>query len=131
MKPVHRARRAHRGAATTRDDYQRTVRIRRNLADLAELREHCPTEVRVAMLIGANEELAGRLDAAERSYRSALAIEQRPEIHVAIALVQIQTGRVDEAVASYVTAARFGPQIIDEIVNEELRARVQAGMGGR
>jgi tetratricopeptide (TPR) repeat protein len=111
-------------AAETADGYQRTVRARRNLEELMPLREACPTAVRVPMLIGANEELVGRLEDAERSYRAALAIEPRPEIHVAIAKVAIQQGRVDDFVANYAAAVRFAPPILEEILPEELKKRV-------
>ena len=105
-------------------DYERLLRVRRNLQDLEPLRETCPTEVRVPMLMGANHEIAGRPEDALRSYREALAIEQRPEIYVAIAVQQIQTGRVDEAIDNYVTAARFDPNLVPEIHSRELRRRV-------
>ena len=83
------------------------------------------------MLMGANQELIGRVEDAERSYREALTIEQRPEIYMALALAQVQLGRVDDAVENYVTAARFGPQILYELPSDELTRRVQERLGQR
>jgi len=118
-------------AERTASDYGRTVRTRNNLRELGPLREACPTEVRVPLLIGANLELAGRFEGAMRSYRDALTVQQRPEIYVALATMQIQTGRVDEAVDSYVTAARFAPHIVKEISSLEIRNRVTERLGQR
>ena len=115
----------------TSSDYGRLQRARRNLDDLARLREECPTSVRVPMLMGANQELIGRVEDAERSYREALTIEQRPEIYMALALAQVQLGRVDDAVENYTSAVRFGPQIIDELPSDELTRRVQERLGQR
>lgn len=110
-------------AAADANDYARLVRARSNLQRLAALGETCPTDVRVPMLTGANEELVGRPEDAIRSYDHALTIEQRPEIYVARASVQLGLGRLDEAVKSYVQAARFAPDV--EIASEEIRARVK------
>lgn len=111
-------------AENTASDYERLLRTRQHLQELELLHEMCPTEVRVPMLIGENQELSGRAEAALRSYQAALAVEQRPEIYVAIALQQIQTGHVDEAIESYVTAARFAPRLVDNILSPEVRRRV-------
>lgn len=116
-------------AERTAGDYERIVRARRNLADLAGLRDSCPTQVRVPVLIGANQEVLGRLDDAAESYRSALEIEQRPEIYMALAKVQIQLGRIDDAVANYVTAARFAPPIVQWIPSADVRERVEHDSG--
>ena len=106
------------------DTYGRTVRARRNLQRLAGLRESCGNEVRVPVLIGANQEILGRLPDAELMYRKALSIEQRPEIYTALARVQIQRGQIDAAVESYTTAARFHRPVLDEIRSEELQRRI-------
>jgi tetratricopeptide (TPR) repeat protein len=113
----------------TASDYERTVRTRRNLRELGPLREACPTEVRVPLLIGANHELAGRFEDALRSYREALTVQERPEIYIAMATMQIQTGRVDEAIESYVTAARFAPHLARMIVSPEVQRRVTERLG--
>ena len=63
-------------AAQTSSDYQRTVRSRRNLQDLAALKDSCPTDVRVPMLAGANHELLGNLEGGLREYEAALEIDR-------------------------------------------------------
>jgi tetratricopeptide (TPR) repeat protein len=75
------------------------------------------------MLIGANEEVLDRYEDAARSYRSAMLIEQRPEIHTALADALIQLGRTDEAVEHYAVAARFNPAMLDFAPSEEVRRR--------
>lgn len=112
-------------AAQTASSYDRLRRARQNLVDLARLRVDCPTEVRVPMMVGTNKEMVGATREALQSYREALRIDQRPEIYVAIAMQQIQLGRVEDAVESYVTAIRFAPYIEDEIASMEIRERVQ------
>lgn len=112
-------------AEQTANDYERLVRARRNLQLLAGLRTSCPTDVRVPMLGAANELLVGRPEDALRTYRDALRIDQRLEIYVAMAETQIRLGRIDEGVASYVTAARFDPSRVETIFSEEVRRRVE------
>lgn len=112
-------------AAKAESDYERVVLARRNLEQLGPLASSCPAEVRIPMLEGANFELLGQLDDALRSYGEALAIDRRPEIYSAVASVQIQSGRVEEGIATYVTAARYAPGIIDVIESPEVMRRVQ------
>lgn len=116
-------------ALDTANDYGRTVRARRNLEQLAAMREHCSTDVRVPMLVAANERLLGNYEGAIRSYQAALQVERRPEIYTALAETLIVTGRLDDAVASYAEAVRFGSEEvipspgIRELVQERLDAR--------
>lgn len=112
-------------AEETTSDYDRLVRARRNLELLAGLRESCPTEVRVPMLTGANLEFVGRAEDALASYQEALRVDQRPEIYVEMARMQLQLGQVDQAVASYVAATRFSPLVLDGILSEEIKRRVR------
>jgi tetratricopeptide (TPR) repeat protein len=118
-------------AGNTTDSYERTVRARRNLERLAELRAMCPAEVRVPVIIATNEELVGRLEDAAAHYAEALRIEERPEIHAELGRVQVELGRVDQAVESYATAGRFHPLMLSSIGSEELLQRVQRRLGTR
>lgn len=115
----------------TASDYDRLLRARRNLELLAGLRESCPTEVRVPMLTAANLEFVGRPDDALASYQEALRIDHRPEIYVEIARMQLQLGQVDEAVASYVTATRFSPLVVESITSAEIQKRVREQLDAR
>lgn len=118
-------------AQATASDYGRLVRARRNLELLAGLRETCTTNVRVPMLIAANEELVGRPEDALRSYQHALSIDRRPEIYTARALVQLRLGKVDEAVKSYAAALSFSPYLIEAIESREIRRRVAERLRAR
>lgn len=118
-------------AEETTSDYDRLLRARRNLEVLAALRESCPTEVRVPMLTGANLEFVGRAEDALASYKDALRVDRRPEIYVEMARMQLQLGQVDEAVASYVTATRFSPLLMDGIFSEEIKRRVREQLDAR
>jgi tetratricopeptide (TPR) repeat protein len=118
-------------AERTTSDYDRLVRARRNLELLAGLRESCPTEVRVPMLTGANLEFVGRPEDALASYKEALQIDHRPEIYVEVARMQLELGQVDEAVASYVTATRFSPLVLEGILSAETLRRVREQLDAR
>lgn len=112
-------------AITLQSDYERLVLARRNLEELAGIRAGCEaTEVRVPMLTAANQEIIGRAEDAIRSYDQALRVDQRPEIYIARAEVEISLGRLEDAVNSYTIAARLSPPIVENIGSEELRRRV-------
>lgn len=111
------------------DDYQRIARARTNLQTLRGLQ--CETDVRVPMLIGANEEALGQFDDALTAYRDALRVDQRPEIYVAIGDALVQEGKVDEAVDNYVIAARFSPNVLENILSEEIANRIRSRIGVR
>lgn len=115
-------------AYETRSDSQRAVRVRRNLQDLAGVRESCPTDVRIPMLAGANHEILGHYEHAAREYESALKIEQRSEIYLALANTELQLGRFDAASAHFAVAARFHPIFLKVTSGEELRKRVRAAI---
>jgi hypothetical protein len=110
---------------STVSGYERLVRARRHITRLEKLRDSCRTQVRVPMLTAANQEIIGLPDQALNSYRDALRIEQRPEIHMAIAALQLQLGQIDEAVDSYVEAARFTRYLVRTIPSQPVRARVE------
>lgn len=114
------------GAAKTGGDYPRTVRARRNAADLARLREDAPNDVRVPMLLAANQMMVGLHAEAVRTYDEALRVEPRPEIHMARGDALIQMARVDEAVESYATAVRFDAKFLDFIAPGVLQDRIKA-----
>jgi tetratricopeptide (TPR) repeat protein len=109
------------------NEYQRVARARTNLQTLRALQ--CDTDVRVPMLIGANEEALGQYDDAVTAYREALRADQRPEIYVAIGDALVQLGRVDEAVDNYVIAARFSPNVLENIMGEEIARRIRRRIG--
>lgn len=113
-------------AEKTAGDYERTVRARRNVADLTRLRESSPTDVRVPVLIAANQLLMGLREEAVRSYDEALRVEPRPEIYMARGDALVQVGRVDEAVESYAAAVRFDARFLDLVAPGILQDRIKA-----
>lgn len=113
----------------TNDPYVRVQRARNNLAELRAL--HCSTDVRIPMLIGANEMFLGQYEDALKAFRSALAIDRRPEIYTASGEALIQLGRTDEAVDAYVEATRFTPYALDDIPSEVVAERVKRRLGVR
>lgn len=118
------------GAGKTAADYERTVRARRNIAGLARLRESSPNDVRVPMLIAANQLLMGLPAEAVRSYDDALRVDRRPEIYMARGDTLVQLGRVDEAVESYAAAVRFDARFLEfiepGILHDQVKARAES-----
>lgn len=108
-----------------RGDYAREQRVEANLARLHELEPQCRTDVRLYVLMAGNESIAGRHDAAVHEYERALTIDRRPEIYIEMGNELIQLGRTDDAVESFVTAARFSPGTLDAITSEEVARRVR------
>ena len=109
------------------DPYLQLRRARRNLERLSTLR--CRNEVRVPVLLAANEELMERWPDAARHYEEALALEQRPEIHLALGNVQVRLGRLDAAVETYARAVRFHEPMIYQIPSDEMRRRTAERLG--
>jgi tetratricopeptide (TPR) repeat protein len=114
------------GAAKTAGDYERTVRARANVAELARLRESAPIDVRVPMLIAGNQMLMGLREEAVRSYEEALHVDPRPEIFMARGDALVQLGRVDEAIESYATAVQFDARFLDLVAPGILQDRIKA-----
>jgi len=82
------------------------------------------------LLYGGNCEFLGRWGEAADAYTRALRIDDRPEIYVNRGMVMLHLGRTDAAVTDLATAARFDPNVLNEL-DGELRARVAAATGLR
>jgi tetratricopeptide (TPR) repeat protein len=108
-----------------RGEYAKVQRAEANIARLRALEPHCRTDVRLYMLLGGNEALAGQPQNAVRNYELALTIDRRPEIYIALAEQLILLGRIDEAVDNYVIAGRFSPAVLEIIPSEEIARRVR------
>lgn len=108
-----------------RGDYARVQRAEHNIARLHALETQCRTDLRLYVLLGGNESVAGRHEQAVSAYEKALTLDRRPEIYIALAAELLQLGRIDDAVASYVTAGRFSPGTFDAIPSDELTRRVR------
>lgn len=114
-----------RAAGELRGDYAVVQRADANLDRLRTIEPQCSADVRIYALMGNNEELAGRALNAVHAYEKALTLDPRPEIYVAMGNQLMQLGRIDEAVESFVAAARFAPGALDEVTSEEIVRRVR------
>jgi tetratricopeptide (TPR) repeat protein len=83
-------------AAARRDAASQAV-LRRNLEILRDAAAMDPADVRVPLARGSVLLLLGRLDEAIASYRAALELEPRPEIHLNLGRALAAAGRPAEA----------------------------------
>jgi tetratricopeptide (TPR) repeat protein len=116
-------------ALGTASDYNAVLQARENLAALRRLEGPCRTDVQLYALEGNNEEILGRKDDAVQSYRRALSVDQRPELHFALGTLLVELGRMDEAVDHYVTSIRFSPERQGRIASPEAARRVAERLG--
>lgn len=112
--------------AGTTDPYQRLRRGRENVRELLACRVQCPTDFRLYLLIAETQEILGQPENMLLAYRQALAVEQRPEIHLGIGYSLVMLGKPEEAVSHYVEAARFDRRTLDAIPSEEVSRLVKA-----
>jgi tetratricopeptide (TPR) repeat protein len=101
-----------------------------NLRDLDVARNGVRLDPNWYLLYGANCETLGRWDEAADVYTRALRIDQRPELYVNRGLVMLHLGRLDAAEADLTRAARFNPNVLNEL-GGDLRTRVAAAAGLR
>ena len=80
------------------------------------------------LLRGANCELLERWQEAADAYTEALRIDDRPEIYFNRGMVMIRVGRIDAAVRDLTKAARFDPNVLNQI-DGEIRRRVAPAAG--
>lgn len=102
-----------------------SLRARRNLEFLLPNRVACRSSVDFFLLQARNEQLLGRNSQAIASYRKALSLSERPQIHSSIGEIYIQSGDTARAVDSYLTAARYHPLALDGIRSEEVARQVR------
>ena len=126
---ITRLTRATDAAEKARDEYDRLLKVRENLADLFRIREQCRDSVHVYVLIGMNQWLIGLEEESLASYQQALTVDHRPEIYLAIGEIQLALDRFDEAVESYTTAVRFRPDAIHGIPSTEVVREVREKLG--
>jgi len=86
-------------------------------------------EVTYELLFAANEHILGHLDAVLAHYNAALRFDQRPEIYVNRGATLFDLGREPEAIADFVTAAKFDPDVI-ETLERRIREQVLARLKG-
>lgn len=106
------------------------ARAETNLLALRALRAQCRTDVNIPFLIGVNEGIAGRPEAAIAAYESALELDHRPEIYNEMGNQLLIMGKVEPAVDAFAYSTRFGapPDLsyspsVGALVEERLRGR--------
>jgi hypothetical protein len=115
-----------------RDEFASRSIAQRNLDSLAACLERDRTAVNLRMLAASNLTILGRAEAAARLLEDALQYDQRPELYLALGLAQLKTGRREEALRSFVTAANFGGmQLLEDVPDGELRVRAYVIAGER
>jgi len=114
-----------RAAQEAASDYRIALAVRRNLADLRRIEQHCRTHVELYALEAENEALIGHKEGALQALRHALTIDQRPELFVYVGTFLAEMGRMDEAVEKYAIAIRFAHDNIEKIEIDELAQRAE------
>ncbi|HEX2834619.1 MAG TPA: hypothetical protein VHW00_16525 [Thermoanaerobaculia bacterium] len=107
-----------------RGQYSQFQRTQNNIERLQKLEPACRADVRLYVLLAANESAAGRAQNAVDAYRKALTIDRRSEIYFGLARELVQLGRTEEAVEAFTVAARFNPYASDWYPSEEILRRV-------
>ena len=110
------------------DTQRASIVARSNLADLDRIARARRLDPAWYMLYGSNLEVLDRLPEAAETYTAALRIDDRPELYINRAVVNLHLGRTDAAVADLAKAAQFNPEILKNI-DSELRPRVAAAAG--
>jgi tetratricopeptide (TPR) repeat protein len=108
----------------------KVARAETNLLALRSLSAQCRTDVNIPFLIGVNEGIAGRPEAAIAAYESALLLDHRPEIYNEIGNQLLIQGKVDQAIDAFLYAARFGAAA-DLTYSPSVAARVEDRLRGR
>lgn len=99
---------------------------RENLRRARALEKPCRTCVTLYPVIAANELILGRDKDAIATWRRALTIARRPELHFAIGVIHLQHGRVDEAMDEFLIGGRFNPQIVEPLESPDLARELEA-----
>lgn len=109
----------------TGDEYLRTTRARRNIEACRRCVERVPAEYEMWFLLGVNQRVLQQHDEALRSFRQALALNERPETYAEIAVLELERGNVAEARALLVKASMFN-MTFSEYVSDPLRREIYA-----
>lgn len=107
-------------AAQYAGDVART-HARQTLEVIRPLRRDCPRDIDLLMMEAANQALMEHTGDAIATYHDALAIEQRPELYLALAKTEYAAGRTADAFNDGERAIRFHPFMISEVANPILR----------
>lgn len=113
------------GAEEIASDFDR----QRAAAAGAERMERCvadlPGDWQTHFLAGGLHEVAGRRQLAEQRYKAALALEERPEIYIALSLLQLANGEAEEGLRNAEKATSFNLKFANSY-EPDLRAALWA-----
>lgn len=90
-------------------------RVGRAALELLERRTLYPADIDLRLEAAAAHRLIGQFESAEREYLAVLDISDRPEIHIALGNLYLETGRTEEALDHYTYAVRFGRQNLNSV----------------
>ena len=103
---------------------------RTNIARLLPCANECPASIELAMLLGANEMMAGRIGDAIRTYNRALQYDRRPELYFHLGVAQLAAGDRESAKRNFLLASYSG-MYVDAIEDPLLRDQVIRAMNRR
>ncbi|MEA2464013.1 MAG: hypothetical protein QOJ98_1760 [Acidobacteriota bacterium] len=107
-------------------------RAEENVARLASCARRCRTNVNLAVLAGENLMVLGRREAAIPLYEQALRYSQRPEIYMALAVAQAESGDREAALQNSIRAADFaGNAVLLDMPDGAIRYQAHEIVGAR
>ncbi|HET7435897.1 MAG TPA: tetratricopeptide repeat protein [Thermoanaerobaculia bacterium] len=103
-----------------------------NAVAISDCLARCKTDYALQMLAGSNFELIGRNEAAVAMYEEALRNNPRPEIYLALGIMQTKMGQRDAALKNFIRAGEFsGTSILLDIPDGALRWEAYRVVGAR
>jgi tetratricopeptide (TPR) repeat protein len=108
-----------------RSSYEQTLRARRMAAVCARCLGIFPNDPDFRVLLASNQHILGQYQDAERNYRLAIELNERPDAYAFLALLELDQGRVEEARRNLYHAALFDMSFV-ELVSSPMREEVYA-----
>lgn len=115
------------GARQSESIERRMAIARGQIPRLMQCVEHDPSDYETLFLLGVARRDAGQHEAALQAFSSSLALNERPETYLNVALLQFEAGNADEARRNLLRAVYFNLDMIDEVdhaMREEMQSAV-------
>jgi cytochrome c-type biogenesis protein CcmH/NrfG len=93
----------------------------RNLRELREGLEECPSDLELWMMTGANQQVLQRWNDAARSYRTLLRSSKRPEIYFNYGKVLWRSGERERGTEVLLHAVRTDPGLLNDLDDPAMR----------
>ena len=90
-------------------------RARRTIELLAPCGHRLPADVDYYMLTAANLRILGAPGEAEAMYARALDYDRRPELYFGLGTVQLEQGKMNDSIASFVNAMTFNRAMVFDL----------------